>query len=261
VLGDDEFGRCSELRERLRLWKLKYVLDVPCNTLVRDPSERRPPSSPQGSPRRPLFERVDQWVDRQAKGRWRTVTVRDGEKGPLQVKVLLATVQTKDEAGRVGPRERLVVLRSVEAQPRTWYTLSNEHEAGRAAHVLRGHEAALRGFTINPRGDRIVSAAVDGSLRAWGLTPGGAAGPSGPLGWGRVIRGARPAGGVPVSGADCEGATSAFIFTTRMRSFARTATCAAMSWALRPVRWRIVSTIAATIATSSITAASSKGYR
>jgi SRSO17 transposase len=131
VLGDDEFGRCSELRERLRLWKLKYVLDVPCDTLVRDPLERRPPSDPQGQPRRPLFERADQWVDRQAKGRWRTVTVRDGEKGPLQLKVLLATVQTKDEGGRVGPRERLVVLRSVEAKPRTWYTLSNEHEAGR----------------------------------------------------------------------------------------------------------------------------------
>jgi SRSO17 transposase len=131
VLGDDEFGRCSELRERLRLWKLKYVLDVPCDTLVRDPSERRPPSGPRGNPRRPVFERADQWVDRQAKGRWRTVTVRDGEKGPLQLKVLLATVQTKDEAGRVGPRERLVVLRSVEAKPRTWYTLSNEHEAGR----------------------------------------------------------------------------------------------------------------------------------
>ncbi len=132
VLGDDEFGRSSALRGQLRLRRLKYVLDVPCNTLVRDLSERRPPSRPGGKPRRPVFERVDRWVDRQAKGRWRTVAVRDGEKGPLRVKVLLATVQTKDEDGCVGPRERLAVFRSVEAKPRTWYTLGNDREARRS---------------------------------------------------------------------------------------------------------------------------------
>jgi SRSO17 transposase len=131
VLGDDEFGRSSELRAQLRRRRLSYVLDVPCNTLVRDLSERRPPARPDGKPRRPVFERVDQWVARQAKGRWRTVTVRDGEKGPLRVKVLLATVQTKEADGRVGPQERLAVFRSVEAKPRTWYTLGNDREASR----------------------------------------------------------------------------------------------------------------------------------
>ena len=45
--------------------------------------------------------------------------MRDGEKGPLRVRVLLATVPTKDEDGCVGPHERLVVLRSVEATLRT----------------------------------------------------------------------------------------------------------------------------------------------
>jgi SRSO17 transposase len=131
VAGDDEFGRCTELRGQLRLRRLRYVLDVPCNTLVRELSERRPPARPEGKPRRPLFERVDHWVERQPKGRWRTVTRRDGEKGPLRVKVLLATVQVKDEDGCVGPRERLAVFRSVEDKPRTWYTLSNDKEAKR----------------------------------------------------------------------------------------------------------------------------------
>jgi SRSO17 transposase len=37
VVGDDEFGRCSALREKLRFRRLKYLLDVPSNTLVRDP--------------------------------------------------------------------------------------------------------------------------------------------------------------------------------------------------------------------------------
>jgi SRSO17 transposase len=131
VTGDDEFGRCSALRAELRQRRLHYVLDVPCNTLVRDPAERRPPSRPGGKPRLPEFERVDQWVARQPKGRWKKVKVRDGEKGPCQLKVLLATVQTKDEDGCVGPSERLAVLRTCEKKAETWYTLSNARAAGR----------------------------------------------------------------------------------------------------------------------------------
>jgi len=132
VVGDDEFGRCSDLRAELRLRRYRYVLDIPCNTLVRDPSERRTPARPGGRPRRAEFERVDQWLARQPAGRWRQVRVRDGEKGPVAVKVLLATVQTKDSDGCVGPVERLAVIRSVEKRPRTWYTLSNAREAKRA---------------------------------------------------------------------------------------------------------------------------------
>jgi SRSO17 transposase len=131
VAGDDEFGRCTELRAQLRQRRLRYVLDVPCNTLVRELSERRPPSRPEGKPRLPLFERVEHWVARQPKGRWRTVTIRAGEKGPLRVQVLLASVQTKDEGGRVGPQERLAVLRTLEDKPQVWYTLSNAREADR----------------------------------------------------------------------------------------------------------------------------------
>ena len=136
VVGDDDFGRCSELRAALRLRRLRYVLDVPCNTLVRDPVERRPAARQGGRPRLPEFERVDRWVARQPAGRWRRVKVRDGAKGPLAVKVLLATVQTREEGGRVGGRERLVVLRTCESKPRTWYTLSNARDERRA--VLAG---------------------------------------------------------------------------------------------------------------------------
>jgi SRSO17 transposase len=131
VTGDDAFGRCSELRAQLRRQRRPYVLDVPCNTLVRDPQERRPATRPGGRPRRPAWERVDHWAARQPSGRWRTVKVRDGEKGPLQVQVLVASVQTRDEDGRVGPLERVAVLRSLEAKPQTWYTLSNAKQAKR----------------------------------------------------------------------------------------------------------------------------------
>jgi SRSO17 transposase len=132
VVGDDEFGRSSVLRGELRLRDLRYVLDVPCNTLMREPAQRRMPLGSDGQPRRGPFERVDQWLARQPAGRWRTVTLREGEKGPMRVKVLLATVQTKDEDGRVGAQERLVVLRTCETQPRTWYALSNARRERRA---------------------------------------------------------------------------------------------------------------------------------
>jgi SRSO17 transposase len=79
----------------------------------------------------PVFERADVWAARQPAGRWRKVKIRDGAKGPLTVKVMLATVQTKDADGCVGPRERLAVLRSCEKKPRTWYALSNARQAER----------------------------------------------------------------------------------------------------------------------------------
>jgi SRSO17 transposase len=133
VTGDDEFGRCTALRSALRGRRLRYVLDIPCNTLVRDVAERLPPLRPGGKPRRPPFERVDRWLARQPAGRWRKIRLRDGAKGPQYVKVLLATVQTKDEDGRVGGSERLVVQRSCAAKPETWYGLSNERAARRGA--------------------------------------------------------------------------------------------------------------------------------
>ena len=155
VVGDDEFGRCSELRGQLRLRRLRYVLDVPCNTLVRDVAERRPASQPGGRERLPLFERVDRWVARQPAGRWRAVKIRDGEKGPLAAKVLLATVQTKDEGGRVGPSEKVVVIRTCEAKPRTWYALSNAREATRA-ELTRVHGSRHRVEELLEEGNQEV---------------------------------------------------------------------------------------------------------
>jgi SRSO17 transposase len=155
VAGDDEFGRCSELRGQLRLRRLRYVLDVPCNTLVRDVAERRPASRRGRRERLPLFERAEHWVARQPAGRWRAVKVRDGEKGPLTAKALLATVQTKEEDGRVGRRERLVVIRTCEKKPRTWYALSNAREA-RRAELARVHGSRHRVEELLEEGNQEV---------------------------------------------------------------------------------------------------------
>lgn len=118
VTADDEFGRVIAFRTELRWRRKQYVLDVPCKTLIREIGTRGP------------FERVDTWAARQSSGRWQKITVRAGEKGPLVVRALMAQVQAKDEEGRLGPRETLLVVRAVAGEPRTNYALSN---AGRNA--------------------------------------------------------------------------------------------------------------------------------
>ena len=145
VVGDDEFGHPSECRQLLRLHKERYVLDVPSNTTIRDLSERRPPAQEGGRERLPLFERVDSWAARQPKKRWQTITRPGGTKGPRKVKALQQWVQAKEEDGRVGGRERLVVIKTCEKKPQIWYTLSNARKEVRLAAVVcaQGCRAAV----------------------------------------------------------------------------------------------------------------------
>ena len=137
VTGDDEFGRASALRAQLRRRRERYVLDVPANTLVREVARRR-------DGKRPPFERAEQWAARQPASRWKTVTVRAGEKGPLKARVLKRRVQTKDEGGRAGPVETLVVIRQLGREPRTWYALSNAERRTRVAALAEARGARQR---------------------------------------------------------------------------------------------------------------------
>jgi SRSO17 transposase len=113
VAADDEFGRAAEFRAELRGRGERYVLDVPSNTLVRDLDARRPPRKRAGRGRKRAvpFARVRDWAARQPASAWRAVAVRDGTKGPLAVEALTRRVRARDERGRVGPEERLVVVR------------------------------------------------------------------------------------------------------------------------------------------------------
>lgn len=129
ILGDDEFGRVIELRQELRKDDERYVLDVPCNTLVRDFSEGTSAS----------FERVDQWAKRQSKKRWKTVRLPGGEKGPRQVRVLQQLMQTKDEERRTGPTDRVVVIQTLEEKPQVWYTVSNAPKEVPVHEVAKAH--------------------------------------------------------------------------------------------------------------------------
>jgi SRSO17 transposase len=134
VAGDDEFGRASAFRAELRFRRLRYVLDVPCNTLIRDLSEAPAPGK-----RRPPWRRVDEWLKTQPSWRWRKMETGAGAKGPKVVRALEAWVQTKDEDGHAGPRERLVVKRTVEREPQVWYTLSNAKAEVPLSDVVVAH--------------------------------------------------------------------------------------------------------------------------
>jgi SRSO17 transposase len=127
VTGDAELGRCSEFREALRGRHEHYVLDVPCNTLVRDMEGRRPPRKHAGKGRKKQvpFVRVDQWAAAQPASRWRRFEVRAGEKGPLAVEAMTTRVRAKDEQGHVGGEERLLVIRTVGKEPEISYSLSD----------------------------------------------------------------------------------------------------------------------------------------
>lgn len=126
VVGDDELGRSSVFRANLRARGESYVLDVPCNTQIRDLERRRPPRRKAGIGRKREvpFDRVDEWTARQSGSRWVRLVVRHGEKGPLEVEAMSVRVQAKYER-RIGPEERLVVVRTIEAHPKLDYALSN----------------------------------------------------------------------------------------------------------------------------------------
>lgn len=136
IVADDEFGRVRGFRAKLRSKKERYVLDVPCNTLVRVPaappgaSTKKAAPPIRGRPRLPPWVRVDQWAAQQPAATWQRIEVRAGEKGPLCVEVLHAEVQTDTKK----TAERLLVIRTVEAAPQTHYCLSN----------AKGHEPVER---------------------------------------------------------------------------------------------------------------------
>ncbi len=134
VAGDDEFGRASAFRGELRGRRLRYVLDVPATTAIRDLGE-----APAEGRRVPPWRRVGEWAQAQPASRWRRLVLGAGAKGPKAVRALEAWVQTRDEDGCVGPRERLVVIRSVAAEPRVWYTLSNARAEVPLAQVAEAH--------------------------------------------------------------------------------------------------------------------------
>lgn len=133
VVGDDELGQVADFRQELRARSERYVLDVPCNTLIRDWSRYQ-----SGDPL-PPWQRVDSWAAMQPKKRWKRIVVKEGTKGPLVVWSIEAPVQTKAKGGSPGSLERLVVIRTDWVNEEISYTLSNAPSEVSLKVVVRVH--------------------------------------------------------------------------------------------------------------------------
>jgi SRSO17 transposase len=140
VAGDDEMGRPSSFRRRLRDRGERYLLGVPSNLLVRD--LEIPPPEYSGRGRHPMspFLRLDRWLAALPEDAWTRIDVRDGEKGPLIVEVVKRRVQPRTETGGTGPEELLFVAREAQSDGKFKhdYYLSNvdpEESLGELARV------------------------------------------------------------------------------------------------------------------------------
>jgi SRSO17 transposase len=127
IAGDDELGRSSWFRQELRARNECYLLAVPSNTLIRDLTAPDPPYAGRGPRPQVPFVRVDRWCAALPEEVWRTIDVRDGEKGPLLVQAVRKLVQTRTEGQPSDVAEFLVVFREQQAD-NTWkhdYLLSS----------------------------------------------------------------------------------------------------------------------------------------
>jgi SRSO17 transposase len=138
VVGDDEFGRASQFRHRLRGEGERHILDVPCNTTVRDLDRRRlPRRKGRGGSRRAVpFVRVDAWAAALPAGRWTRLIVRDGTQGPMEVEAVTTRVRAR-LGRRIGPEERLLVVRTLGPESKVTYALSNAPRRVPLAELVR----------------------------------------------------------------------------------------------------------------------------
>jgi SRSO17 transposase len=111
VAGDDEMGRPAWFRKRLADDKERYLLAVPSNTTIRDLEAEPPPYGGHGRRPKVPFRGVRAWCEALPGGSWTKRTVRDGEKGPLEVEIVARRVESKVDRRVVGFEETLVVVR------------------------------------------------------------------------------------------------------------------------------------------------------
>ncbi len=120
VTGDDELGRHTPFRHALRERGERYVLGVPCNTTMRDLEAPLPAYAGRGRPPKAPWQSVTQWRQALPGDAWTHLTVRDGEKGLVEIEMVRRRVQTRLERKRPGPEEWLVITRRPLTDDGTW---------------------------------------------------------------------------------------------------------------------------------------------
>ena len=167
IAGDDEMGRSSDFRRKLRDRNKQYLLAVPSNTLIRD-LDVEPPAPRRGQKRKTPFTRAEKWRALLAETEWTTIDVRDGEKGPLVVEMVKRRVQAKTEGCRVGAEEVLVVIRQRDEQGtiKHDYYLSNAPATTELSEFARVAKAEHRIEDCIKRG-KSETGLADYEVRSW----------------------------------------------------------------------------------------------
>src|SRR6266700_5065852 len=111
VTGDDELGRHTRFRHELRERGERYMLGVPCTTTMRDLEAPLPEYAGRGRRPKAPWQSVTEWRKSLLADAWTHLTVRDGEKGPVEIEMVKRRVQTRIERKCTGPEEWLVVTR------------------------------------------------------------------------------------------------------------------------------------------------------
>ena len=134
VLADDEFGRTRAFRDTARIYSKNFIVDVPKNTTVRrvrrdgtDRLERRAWEVEDLRRRIPVSE-------------WDYFHVRDGEKGPIEVRATMLSVATERDS-EAWVRETLVIIETLDEKER-WYCLGHAPVGTGLAEFVR--RAGLR---------------------------------------------------------------------------------------------------------------------
>jgi SRSO17 transposase len=109
--GDDELGRHTRFRHAWRERGERSVLGVPCTTTLRDLEAPLPAYAGRGRRPKAPWQSVTEWRQLLPGAAWTHLTVRDGEKGPVEIDMVRRRVQTRLERKRTGPDEWLVVTR------------------------------------------------------------------------------------------------------------------------------------------------------
>jgi SRSO17 transposase len=137
VTGDDELGCHTQFRQELRERGERYVLGVPCTTTVRDLEAPLPAYHGRGRRPKAPWQSVSAWRQALAPDGWTRVTVRDGEKGPVEIEMVTRRVQTRLTRKRTGPHEWLVVTR---------WPLADEGEVARQSSLEASDQDAGYGY-------------------------------------------------------------------------------------------------------------------
>src|SRR5713226_5724809 len=134
VTGDDELGRHTRFRHDLRERGERSVLGVPCTTTMRDLEAPLPEYAGRGRRPKAPWQSVTDWRKSLTADAWTHLTVRDGEKGPVEIEMVKRRVQTRIERKRTGPEEWLVVTRRPLADDRALEPRASRDATDQDAH-------------------------------------------------------------------------------------------------------------------------------